>query len=142
MPHLPLFVYGTLMSDQPAFDLIAPSVVRSVAGMASGLVMYSVGPYPLAAPGVGVIQGEIHWLQPAGYDALLGELERYEGPEYTRVRHVVHEQAKPAHSFDAWLFLGDGAQAALLPLIPTGDWRAWRQHLNRNAHEGLGSPQR
>ncbi len=142
MPHLPLFVYGTLMSDQPAFDLIAPSVVRSVAGLAPGLVMYSVGPYPLAAPGVGVIQGEIHWLQPADYDALLGELERYEGPEYRRVRRVVHEQANPARPFDAWLFLGDAAQTDHFPLIPAGDWRAWRQHLNRQSHEGLGNPKR
>jgi gamma-glutamylcyclotransferase (GGCT)/AIG2-like uncharacterized protein YtfP len=129
--YLPLFVYGTLLSDQPAFDLIAGAVERSAQAQALGFIMANVGRYPLAAPGEGMIVGELHWLRREGYEALLALLTDYEGPEYrrTQVEVVDRESGQP---ITAWLFLGDPALAARLPPVPQGDWRAWVQRQNGN----------
>jgi gamma-glutamylcyclotransferase (GGCT)/AIG2-like uncharacterized protein YtfP len=124
--NLPLFVYGTLLSDQPAFDLIAGAVERSALARAPGLVLASVGPYPLAAPGVGEVVGEVHWLRATQAPLLLDRLTQYEGPEYTPTRHQVFVLPHQTPLL-AWLFLGDPAQAARLPAVPNGDWRAWRK---------------
>jgi gamma-glutamylcyclotransferase (GGCT)/AIG2-like uncharacterized protein YtfP len=122
--NLPLFVYGTLLSDQPAFDLIAAAVEHSAPGVVDGLALHSVGPYPLAVPGIGQIHGELHWLRADGYVALLGELELYEGPAYVRRAYPVR-QRDTNERVAAWIFIGDPAQAAHLPLIPHGHWRRW-----------------
>lgn len=121
--QLPLFVYGTLLSEQPAHDLIAAAVVQSAAASVTGLRLYSVGRYPVAVPGVGRVAGEVHWLRATNYAALLQELEEYEGPEYTRTRWL----ASCANQSDlpVWVFTGEAAAAQHLPLIPSGDWRAW-----------------
>jgi gamma-glutamylcyclotransferase (GGCT)/AIG2-like uncharacterized protein YtfP len=123
--YLPLFVYGTLMSDQPAFDLIAASVERSLAGRVGGLVMVDMGRYPLAVAGDGVIVGEIHWLRRDGYRVLLHELAMYEGPEYMRARYFAHP-LDGSPPIAVWLFVGQPAVAVEKRRIPSGDWRAWR----------------
>jgi gamma-glutamylcyclotransferase (GGCT)/AIG2-like uncharacterized protein YtfP len=128
--YLPLFVYGTLLSDQPAFDLIADAVERTAPARAPGLRMVNVGHYPLAAPGDGEIVGELHWLRREGYQARLDLLAEYEGPEYTLTQMNVFD-LESGQLIAAWLFLGDPALAAHLPPIPHGDWRAWVQRPNR-----------
>lgn len=121
--YLPLFVYGTLMTGQPAFDLIARAVERSAQARLPGLALYDVGRYPLAAPGEGTVYGEIHWLRPVGYVALLKELELYEGPEYRRVRQMVYTDEAGEAPIEVWVFIGERAYASRLLRISTGDWR-------------------
>jgi gamma-glutamylcyclotransferase (GGCT)/AIG2-like uncharacterized protein YtfP len=126
--YLPLFVYGTLMTDQPAFDLIAGAVERSARARLPGLALYNVGRYPLAAPGQGTIDGEIHWLRLEGYAELLKELELYEGPEYRRTRHLAFIAGEDQGRIDVWVFTGTSEYASRLPPMPGGDWRAWRSN--------------
>lgn len=126
--YLPLFVYGTLMTDQPAFDLIAGAVERSARAWLPGLALYHVGRYPLAAPGEGTVYGEVHWLRLAGYGELLKELELYEGPEYRRTRHLAFIDEEDRGAIEAWVFTGTSEYASRLPPIPGGDWRAWRRN--------------
>lgn len=125
--YLPLFVYGTLMTDQPAFDLITGAVERSVRAWLPGLALYNVGRYPLAAPGEGTVYGEIHWLRQAGYVELLKELELYEGPEYRRTRHLAFTDGEDQGAIEVWVFTGGLEYASRLPRIPSGDWRVWRR---------------
>jgi gamma-glutamylcyclotransferase (GGCT)/AIG2-like uncharacterized protein YtfP len=122
---LPHFVYVTLLTDQPAHYLIAASIVQSAAASVAGLALYSVGRYPIAVPGAGQVIGEVHWLQPTNYTALLQELEAYEGPEYTRTRWLA--QLADERQLAVWVFTGEPAAAQHLPVITTGDWRAWLQ---------------
>lgn len=122
--YLPLFVYGTLMTGQPAFSLLAPSVERSAPACIPGLVLYNIGRYPIAAPGPATLIGEVHWLREEGYANLLTQLEQYEGSEYTRQRYAAHlsDDRSPV---DVWVFVGDPAYATQFPTIPSGDWRTY-----------------
>jgi gamma-glutamylcyclotransferase (GGCT)/AIG2-like uncharacterized protein YtfP len=126
--YLPLFVYGTLMTDQPAYNLIAGAVERSARAWLPGLALYNVGRYPLAAPGEGTVYGEIHWLRQAGYAELLKELELYEGPEYRRARHQAFIEGRDETAIEVWVFIGESEYARRLPRISGGDWQAWRHN--------------
>ncbi len=126
---LPLFVYGTLMTGQPAFPLLAGAVVRSALASLRGLALYNVGRYPLAAPAApeSQIAGELHWLRAADYPARLARLDAYEGPEYQRVCYWADCPTVAADPIQAWVFIGQVDYAARLQPIPQGDWRAWIQ---------------
>jgi gamma-glutamylcyclotransferase (GGCT)/AIG2-like uncharacterized protein YtfP len=122
--HLPLFVYGTLLTGQPAFDLIAAASIRAASARVAGLSMYNVGRYPMATPGAGELIGELHWLYTQLYAQLLVDLKAYEGPEYTR-RRCLARLVEDNTSVEAWVFVGEQAYGARFPAIAHGDWRRW-----------------
>jgi gamma-glutamylcyclotransferase (GGCT)/AIG2-like uncharacterized protein YtfP len=128
--HLPLFVYGTLMSGQPAFHLVAPSVMRSTQAVVYGLVMHDAGAYPVALPGEGCIVGEVLWLSDAGYVSLLDILAAYEGPEYRREQYTAHLNGVEG-TVEAWVFVGAAGFASQMPLVSDGDWRQWLRRQRR-----------
>ena len=68
----PLFVYGTLMSDQRAFYRLAPAVTRSVRALLPDAQLFAVSWYPVAVSGAGEVHGEVHWLAPGAYAAVQG----------------------------------------------------------------------
>lgn len=129
---LPLFVYGTLMSDQPAFHFLTEAVVRSAPASLRGVALYNVGRYPLAAPAAADSQilGELHWLQETGYAERLARLDAYEGAEYERVVYWVDCPTVAANPLQAWVYVGQADYAARLQPIPHGDWRAWIRERN------------
>lgn len=126
---LPLFVYGTLLSDQPAFYLIAAHVVKSAPATVLGLTLHDAGHYPIAVPGADHITGEVHWLRTAGYAALIKKLDIYEGAEYTRQRYQALLTAD-RQLVDVWVFVGILKHGKCFPLIADGNWRNW---LNQNS---------
>ncbi|HRW07999.1 MAG TPA: gamma-glutamylcyclotransferase [Caldilineaceae bacterium] len=92
MDQNPIFVYGTLMRGERAFSLLSSySVHYGIAKLPHARLYASPAGYPLAveldrghnrvSP---VVWGEVHWLRPAGYAALLARLDHYEGDEYRR----------------------------------------------------------
>ena len=121
MVQHPLFVYGTLMSDQRAFPRLAPAVTRSVRAILPDAQLFVVSWYPVAVSGAGQVHGEVHWLSPGAYAAVLADLDAYEGDEYVRaVRTVTTAAGQPV---DAWVYLGATAPAHGLTPITHGDWR-------------------
>jgi gamma-glutamylcyclotransferase (GGCT)/AIG2-like uncharacterized protein YtfP len=128
-PSLPLFVYGTLLTDQPAFPLLAHAVERSAPAVVDGLTLYSVGRYPLALPGLGQIVGEVHWLRHDHDATLLVELDQYEGAEYTRQQWSAR-LVQPSQLVTVWVYVGDPRISVNLPPVPHGDWRAWLKQVN------------
>ncbi|HMN30320.1 MAG TPA: hypothetical protein PKE45_19360, partial [Caldilineaceae bacterium] len=68
---------------------------------------------------------EIYWLRREGYRQQLTSLEEYEGADYRRERALAQPVAQPGKTLAVWLFVGQQAQVAHLPLIPHGDWRLW-----------------
>jgi gamma-glutamylcyclotransferase (GGCT)/AIG2-like uncharacterized protein YtfP len=124
LPYLPLFVYGTLLSDQPAFPLLAYAVELSAPAKIDGLTLYNVGRYPIAVPGPGQIVGEVHWVRQDSYAALLAELDQYEGGEYTRQPWSARLD-QPLQRVTVWIYVGDPLISTKLPQVPNGDWRAW-----------------
>lgn len=132
-PPLPLFAYGTLMSDQPAFPRLAHAVDRHVPAVLDNIVLHAIGWYPMAIPGAGQVLGEVIWLKPALFEEVLAALDAYEGDEYTRVRCIATLAGGPAvdqdddhedEQVECWLYLGDPAIAAAYPLVKGGNWRA------------------
>lgn len=118
----PLFVYGTLMSDQRAFHLLAPAVTHSARAALTEADLHVVSWYPLAVPGTGTVHGEVHWLDHQTYAAVLARLDEYEGDEYVRLVRPV--QLPTGERVEAWVYLGDPASAQTLPRLEHGDWRA------------------
>lgn len=125
MEQLPLFVYGTLMSDQPAFPRFAHASICHVSAQLSDIVLHSVGRYPIAADGAGVLHGELHWLSEEQYTQLLNQLDEYEGDEYVRVQRqaTVMSGAQRGQIVTAWIYLGTAEYAATFPRLISGDWR-------------------
>jgi gamma-glutamylcyclotransferase (GGCT)/AIG2-like uncharacterized protein YtfP len=124
--HLPLFVYGTLMSGQPAHKRLAGSMLRLEKAQLQGVSLHVVSWYPLAAPGDGEVHGEVVWLRSEGYAELLTALDAYEGDEYTRVVRSV--RIPGGDTISCWVYLATAATAARYPRVPDGDWRT---HLNQ-----------
>ncbi|MCB0122493.1 MAG: gamma-glutamylcyclotransferase [Caldilineaceae bacterium] len=80
------------MRGERAFSLLAShSVHYGIAQLPQALLYASPAGYPLAVEldsghnraSTGV-WGEVHWLRPVGYAALLTRLDQYEGDEYRR----------------------------------------------------------
>jgi gamma-glutamylcyclotransferase (GGCT)/AIG2-like uncharacterized protein YtfP len=133
--YLPLFVYGTLLLGQPAFGHLAASVERRLPGRLDGFVLYSMGEYPVAVPGKGIIFGEIYWLRRETFRQQMIDLEEYEGAEYSRARCLAQAVAQPSQPLAVWVFVGQPAQVAQLPLIAHGDWRRWLRQTQQPAGE-------
>ncbi len=127
-----LFVYGTLMSGQPAdymldaADLVGPGRIQAK--------LYDFGAFPAAMPGAqgDVVFGELYRVS----EPILESLDRYEGytPDsafpslYNRVRARVY--GPDGINENAWVyFCSEGYfsdMRADSPRIESGDWLADR----------------
>ncbi len=136
--HYPIFVYGTLMTGEPAFTFLAAASLRHQPARLPGVVLHSTGDYPIAtaaAPAIAAVDpaiwGEVHWLAAAKYSAVFAQLDAYEGAEYRRVLRRIELVATGSgeQPLDAWVYLGDAAYAAQYPIIAGGDWRKRAVHV-------------
>jgi len=136
--QLPLFVYGTLMSGERAYGRFSHAVERSAPATLAETVLYSLGPYPMAAPGDGIVIGEVHWLASAAHDRVLVQLDEYEGVGvlgYARVPVTVQvtvdgtmndTEYADEGQVRAWVYLGLARIAERGLKIESGDWRTHR----------------
>ena len=91
-----------------------------------GATLHVVSWYPLAAPGQGVVRGEVMWLATEEHACVLAELDAYEGDEYERVVRMVRLlDREDDDEIACWLYLGATTEAARSPRVPGGDWRAY-----------------
>jgi len=116
-----LFVYGTLRRGARMHDLLEVAA-RPVGPASYRGRLYPLGGYPGAVasddPG-DVVRGELYALPPAGAEALLVRLDRYEGPGFERVRaEVLLGDQRPVGS---WVYLYRGSLAGR-PRIVSGDY--------------------
>lgn len=129
---LPLFVYGTLMSGQRAYDRLRYAVTRFELAALADTALYSLGEYPMAVPGGDGVIGELHWLIPKLHDRVLTELDEYEGVGFGYTRERVRVKlAAPVHGavqhVDAWVYYGMTHIAVQHPQIVSGDWRQYQR---------------
>ena len=122
-PHSPIFVYGTLMTGERAYDLHARYIDRSQEGILRNADLFSLGAYPMVVSGAGQVRGEAQWLLSEAYGKALARLDGYEGPEYTReLRCILLDGSET--EIEAWVYVGK--QEPHKPArIPDGDWRRW-----------------
>lgn len=111
------------MSDQGAFHLLAHAVMHSSPAALAGAELFVISWYPLAVPGNGTVHGEVHWLRGDVYDAVLAQLDAYEGDEFARqVRSV---QLATGEQIPAWVYLGDLPAVRSTLRLAHGNWRAY-----------------
>lgn len=81
--RLPIFVYGTLRTDQGNWRwALAGNTVSEVHGTVAGMVMHDNGAFPFAYPTsdpADVIHGDLMHVKPDLYDKVLGSLDSLEG---------------------------------------------------------------
>jgi gamma-glutamylcyclotransferase (GGCT)/AIG2-like uncharacterized protein YtfP len=107
-----LFVYGTLRPDDSAWHLVAPHVVGDPMATTVPGTLYDTGlGFPALLAGFAVVPGwTLRLRSPA---VALAELDRYEGPEYRRVR-VVDSTGVPC-----WTYLWTAATEGM-STVPDG----------------------
>jgi len=127
-----VFVYGTLRPGHPNFErLLAAYSERTVAGHLAGALLLDCGHYPAAVerPGAGRAVGEVVWIRPPAWSAVLADLDHLEGydpadpqPLFDRVVRSVETADGPV---ECWAYLAGRLLAeADRPVVPDGDWVA------------------
>ena len=128
----PVFVYGTLRPGQPNWErLLAGRSERVTAGRLPGVVLLDCGHYPAAVerPGGGVAVGEVVWIRPEAWPAVLPALDHLEGYEPNArdpLFHRVVRAVETAHeTVDCWVYLAGRMRAETTrPIVAGGDWLA------------------
>lgn len=139
-PYLPFFVYGSLLPGQVNAGLWGDVVVAQQTAMLAHGRLYSLGDYPvLIENGGGPVKGMAMTIRPDAYAALLAQLDALEGydpaapeqSEYLRVvrlAYLVNGMAQSQFGFamPTWVYIGQANFTPHLPLVPDGDWLAYR----------------
>jgi gamma-glutamylcyclotransferase (GGCT)/AIG2-like uncharacterized protein YtfP len=132
MKRLPFFVYGTLLPDQPNYDLIVKeSIEQRRANFPDGR-LYDLGPFPMLLEGSGgLVKGILYSINEADYPIILHRLDALEGfnprnpsaGDFRRVERLVNLVS--GSSIMAWIYIGKPASIRGARLILSGDWIAY-----------------
>ena len=108
-----VFVYGTLKRGQCNHYCLDGCSWMGEAHL-SGLVLHDLGPFPMAVPGDGEVQGELYDVAPADLarlDTLEGSPRLYERQSWTL-----------ADGRTTWVYLGRADQVRHSPRLESGLW--------------------
>ncbi|MCA9969125.1 MAG: gamma-glutamylcyclotransferase, partial [Anaerolineales bacterium] len=133
MPHLPIFVYGTLLPGQPNAHLWQQPGATTQPAALPNARLYSMGYYPMLVEtdDDALVHGALISLPRAAHAATLARLDALEGydpdapdaPGYRRVERRV--RLANGRFTPAWLYAGQPDLVAGQPPIPDGDWLAY-----------------
>lgn len=132
---LPIFVYGTLLPDQPNFYLWHDAIISMRPAQLPDACLYDMGMFPMLIEGAnGMVQGAVGHVKAEQYAHVLAQLDKLEEydpqrPEasaYRRVRRTV--KMDTGESAEVWVYVGNRAFIATQSLIPSGDWVDYTQH--------------
>jgi gamma-glutamylcyclotransferase (GGCT)/AIG2-like uncharacterized protein YtfP len=113
----PIFVYGTLRQGESAEDVIARDVVRRVPARARARVLEINAPYPAAFFGPdeqGILPGELVYLKPSTYEAVLDRVDEYENVPFLFRRIPVTVEAEGVQ-VAAWAYTYTHASLSIPP---------------------------
>lgn len=125
-----VFVYGSLRRGQSNHgQLLGARAERE--GALEGADLHDLGPFPMAVPGSGLVQGEVFAVT---REQLLA-LDRFEGVPRLYRRH----RRRLLDGRRVWVYLGQAHQVRHSPLLPDGRWDGPRRRsLARGLAEGMG----
>lgn len=103
--ELPLFLYGTLKKGESAEGEIAADVVRRAPARARGRLLELNAPYPGAVfgPDEGWLEGEIVWIKPTTFAAVLDRVDHYENVPFL-FRRIAVEVETEGRTVEAWAY--------------------------------------
>ncbi len=141
--HLPFFVYGTLLPNQPNFFLWDSDITAMEPATFTGGRLFDMGYYPMLVTAVSseTVQGMVITVDPAQYEAVMQRLDELEGydpkqPKKKGYRRQVIEVVLPdGRSQQAWVYLGDAALVQDKPIVANGDWAAYAANNQPNLQE-------
>ena len=128
-----MFVYGTLRPGLPNWErLLAGRTERAVPGRLAGVVLLDCGWYPAAVerPGATGAIGEVVWVAPDAWPAVLTALDHFEGydpanPDRLYERVVRSVGTAEGTSVECWVYLAGATLAGSgRPVVAGGDWLA------------------
>lgn len=129
MEKLPVFVYGTLRSEQPNFVYYLQGKVTAVQpAYLKGGVLYNFGPFPgLVVTGEANQQvlGDLMFLDQTRYDEIMADLDYLEDcKNQVYARQEIEVQAtQAATTVRAWVYVvGPALLDECSDLIESGDW--------------------
>ena len=111
-----LFVYGTLMRGRPNHARIQ-SAIRIEPATLRGLLFGLPEGYPALIEGEGIVHGELCFFD--DLQALLGDLDVFEGEPYRRIRCEATVEDGSRHP--AWCYVISAIPSGAWP-IPSGRW--------------------
>jgi len=132
MKRLPFFVYGTLLPDQPNYDLIVKESIEQRRAYFPDGRLYDLGPFPMLLEGSGgLVKGILYSINEADYPIILHRLDALEGfnprnpsaGDFRRVERLVNLVS--GSSIMAWVYIGKPASIRGARLILSGDWIAY-----------------
>jgi gamma-glutamylcyclotransferase (GGCT)/AIG2-like uncharacterized protein YtfP len=143
--YLPIFVYGTLRPGQENYDrFVLGKTAREVAAMLPDHAMFVLDGYPCITEdtGAGDVSGDVLYLLPELFPAVLAALDQLEGympgdasSPYLRVRRSVRtgegDGGEPPRTSLAWAYVGGEPALLRRPAcdpVPGGDWLAYLAH--------------
>jgi gamma-glutamylcyclotransferase (GGCT)/AIG2-like uncharacterized protein YtfP len=144
-------VYGTLRPGEPNWDrLLAGRADQVVTGHLAGVVLLDCGHFPAALerPGAGGAFGDVVWIRPAAWSAVLvalDHLEGYDPADPNRLYDRVVRSVETAHGpVDCWVYLAGRSLAdSEKPVVTAEDWLThcrdvpgYRQHWDSIAEAG------
>lgn len=121
-PPAAIFVYGTLMRGQSHYRLLEPAGVASVLPASIAGELLDLGDYPalrLSPYITSRVYGQ--WIELHKPDAVLSNLDDYEGPEFKR--EIVHVTDDAGRTHPAWTYVLASDQEHF-DVIVSGRWRA------------------
>jgi gamma-glutamylcyclotransferase (GGCT)/AIG2-like uncharacterized protein YtfP len=131
--QLPFFVYGSLLPGQANAGLWGEDVLSWQTAVLPYGRLYSLGDYPvLIENGGGPVKGMVITPRPDAYHALLARLDALEAynpaqPDTSDYLRVVREAIlADGTAVPAWVYIGQANFTPHLPLVPHGDWLAYR----------------
>lgn len=140
--YLPFFVYGTLLPDQPNYDLWQPAIQSSQPATFHNGRLLDLGHYPmLVETKEGLVHGQVITIQPAAYKVILNRLDHLEGykpdnpeaSEYLRKKRSVY--LTDATAVAVWVYIGQARYTDHLPIVTDGNWLKHIQHKQQNSDD-------
>ena len=131
--HLPFFVYGTLLPDQPNYFLWGSDIITMGPAIFVGGRLYDMGYYPMLVTAVSpeTVQGMAITVDPAQYEAVMQRLDELEGydpdqPEESgNRRRVVAVVLGDGRTQQAWAYIGQSQLVQDKPAVAGGSWTAY-----------------
>ncbi|MCA9935161.1 MAG: gamma-glutamylcyclotransferase [Ardenticatenaceae bacterium] len=132
MDMLPIFVYGTLLPEQPNAYLWEGTAVSQQPAVLQNGRLYDMGHYPmLIEEGNEAVQGMALAIRPTDYEEVLDALDELEGFDpsnpadcaYVRLHREV--TVSNGRTLQAWVYIGQARFVNGRAPIPNGDWATY-----------------
>lgn len=131
-PELPVFVYGTLLPEQPNAHVWGGGIAALEPAVLERACLYDMGHYPmLVEEGAGRVTGALVTVRSQTYTAVLARLDDLEGfdpaqPEASAYRRLQRDVVLvDGRRVTAWVYVGGAPYVQDCERIEGGDWAAY-----------------